>query len=187
MFHCSFFLLLLFFTTSFFFCGWTSIWSRAYICMTLPLSIAHFSWPLSFLSLKTLWPSLCFHPLPPPLLISDKSLMKHHYQDLGSASGLPAAWEISFNQSEALTRYGNMEFLRSFDVIWRENQWWRRQMSAVFSDWVLFSISQMRINLLEFLNGSRYWSVHDSKPSAVSLVVWDSETFFRLSLLIFKS
>ena len=31
-----------------------------------------------------------------------------------SASGLRAAWKISFNQSEALTRYGNMEFLRSF-------------------------------------------------------------------------
>ena len=27
-----------------------------------------------------------------------------------SASGLRAAWKISFNQSEALTRYGNMEF-----------------------------------------------------------------------------
>ena len=40
--------------------------------------------------------------------------MKRHYQDLGSASGLRAGWEISFNQSEALTRYGNMEFLRSF-------------------------------------------------------------------------
>ena len=45
---------------------------------------------------------------------------------------------------------------RFSDVIWRENQWWRRQISAVFSGWVLFSISQMRINLLEFLNGSRY-------------------------------
>ena len=55
-----------------------------------------------------------FLPPSPPLLISDKSLMKRHYQDLGSASGLRAAWEISFNQSEALTRYGNMEFLRSF-------------------------------------------------------------------------
>ena len=37
-----------------------------YICMTLPLLTAHFSWPLPFLSLKKLWPSLCFHPPPPP-------------------------------------------------------------------------------------------------------------------------
>ena len=69
---------------------------------------------------------------------------------------------------------------RFSDVIWRGNQWWRRQMSAVFSGQVLFSNSQMRINLLEFLHGSRYRSVDDLKPSAVSLVVWDSETFFRL-------
>ena len=30
------------------------------------LLTAHFSWPLPFLSLKKLWPSLCFHPPPPP-------------------------------------------------------------------------------------------------------------------------
>ena len=41
--------------------------------MTLPLLMTHFSWPLPFLSLKKLWPSLCFHPTS-PLLISDKSL-----------------------------------------------------------------------------------------------------------------
>ena len=28
-----------------------------------PLLTAHFSWPLLSLSLKKLWPSLCFHPL----------------------------------------------------------------------------------------------------------------------------
>ena len=33
--------------------------------MTLPLLTAHFSWPLSFLSLKKLWPFPCFPP--PPL------------------------------------------------------------------------------------------------------------------------
>ena len=53
--------------TSFFFCGWTSTWSQAYICMTLPLLTAHFSWTLPFLSLKKLWPSLCFHPRSPLL------------------------------------------------------------------------------------------------------------------------
>ena len=53
--------------TSFFFCGWTSIWSQAYICMTLPLLTTHFSWPLPLLSLKKLWPSLCFHPRSPLL------------------------------------------------------------------------------------------------------------------------
>ena len=30
------------------------------------LLTAHFSWPLPFLSLKKLWPSLCFHPPLPP-------------------------------------------------------------------------------------------------------------------------
>ena len=50
---------------------------HGHICMTLPLLTAHFSWPLPFLSLKKLWPSVCFHQPPPPLplLISDKSLI----------------------------------------------------------------------------------------------------------------
>ena len=54
------------------------LWVNLYMIMGLylhdpPLLTAHFSWPLLSLSLKKLWPSLCFHA-PSPLLISDKSL-----------------------------------------------------------------------------------------------------------------
>ena len=43
-------------------------------------------------------------------------LMMRHYPDLGSDAS--SVWNISAHFS---------------DVIWRGNQWWRRQMSAVFS------------------------------------------------------
>ena len=52
-----------------------------------------------------------------------------------------AAWEIQFNQSEALI-YPDLgrdassvwNFCAHFsDIIWRGNQWWHCQMSAVFS------------------------------------------------------
>ena len=63
-------------------------------------------------------------------------LMTCHYPDLGSASD----WlEICCIQSEALPRSGKdassvWNFCACFsDVISRENQWWHRQMSAVFS------------------------------------------------------
>ena len=65
-------------------------------------------------------------------------LMTRLYLDLGSSSD----WlKICFSQLEARPRPGqcrviSMEFLRSFrfsDVISRGFQWWRREMSAVFS------------------------------------------------------
>ena len=44
------------------------LWVNLYIITGIylhepPFLTAHFSWPLLFLSLKKLWPSLCFHPL----------------------------------------------------------------------------------------------------------------------------
>ena len=46
-----------------------------------------------------------------------------------------AAWEICSNQSEELSSDASSVWnfcFRSSDVISRENQWWRRLMSAVF-------------------------------------------------------
>ena len=47
------------------------LWVNLYMIMGLylhdpPLLTAHFSWPLLFLSLQKLWPSLCFYPPFPP-------------------------------------------------------------------------------------------------------------------------
>ena len=69
-------------------------------------------------------------------------LMTRHFQDLGCASD----WlKISFDQSEALPRSGkwrvnSMEFLRLFLRRHFGAGWWRRIMSAVFSDYIIPSI-----------------------------------------------
>ena len=68
----------------FFFCGWTSSWTRTYICMTLPLLTAHFSWLLPFLQSQKVVTLPLFPPPPLPLLISDKSLNEIFLHDNGT-------------------------------------------------------------------------------------------------------
>ena len=68
MFRCSFFFYQI---NNFLFLLWVSLYMITGIHFFLHFflhffSRAHFSWPLPFLSLKKLWPSLCFHPLSPP-------------------------------------------------------------------------------------------------------------------------
>ena len=67
-------------------------------------------------------------------------LMMRHYPDLGSASDMvvPCAKFASTNQKHYPDLGSDVSSVWNIsahfsDVIWRGNQWWRRQMSAVFS------------------------------------------------------
>ena len=89
--------------------------------------------------------------------------MTRHYPDLGSASdwlsqisraarpirNITQVWVVTRDQ------YGIARFS---DVFWRGNQWWRRQMSAVYSVYfkaiLKLQSSQVKRTLVDIINES---------------------------------
>ena len=88
------------------------------------------------------WENSRRHRWFPREMTSEKSILMttRHYPDLGKASD----WlKQIFNQSEALSHKSSVwNFCARFsDVISRGNQWWRSEMSAVFSGYFFPCIS----------------------------------------------
>ena len=75
-------------------------------------------------------------------------LMTRHYPDLGSASDWSCRVGNLFQPITSTTQIWVWNFCARFsDVISRGNQWWRRQMSAVFSGYYLITLCNVAYNI----------------------------------------